>query len=104
MSNVCSIGDGTSNDGRKWRDKSRLDDVTLIDLFYGVLFTQTVFCSLPFLPLSRIDLDYLQEKMAPNAPIHAALAPGHFLFTSESVGEGHPGTCNAPNWLVVGLK
>ena len=20
-----------------------------------------------------------------------ALAPGHFLFTSESVGEGHPG-------------
>ncbi|KAH9989947.1 S-adenosylmethionine synthetase superfamily [Russula vinacea] len=28
--------------------------------------------------------------MAPNGPIHAALAPGHFLFTSESVGEGHP--------------
>ncbi|KAI5124008.1 hypothetical protein M0805_003840 [Coniferiporia weirii] len=22
--------------------------------------------------------------------VHAALAPGHFLFTSESVGEGHP--------------
>lgn len=21
---------------------------------------------------------------------HAALAPNHFLFTSESVGEGHP--------------
>ncbi|KAN0103897.1 Protein-tyrosine phosphatase-like protein [Russula decolorans] len=30
------------------------------------------------------------RKMAPNGPIHAALAPGHFLFTSESVGEGHP--------------
>ncbi|KAI0280506.1 methionine adenosyltransferase [Russula aff. rugulosa BPL654] len=28
--------------------------------------------------------------MAPNGHIHAALAPGHFLFTSESVGEGHP--------------
>lgn len=28
---------------------------------------------------------------APNGKaIHAALAPGHFLFTSESVGEGHP--------------
>lgn len=23
--------------------------------------------------------------------IRPALAPGHFLFTSESVGEGHPG-------------
>lgn len=27
-----------------------------------------------------------------NGNVHAALAPGHFLFTSESVGEGHPGT------------
>jgi hypothetical protein len=26
--------------------------------------------------------------------IHSSLAPGHFLFTSESVGEGHPGTGN----------
>jgi hypothetical protein len=26
---------------------------------------------------------------APNTP---KLAAGHFLFTSESVGEGHPGT------------
>lgn len=26
-----------------------------------------------------------------NGTVHAALAPGHFLFTSESVGEGHPG-------------
>ena len=32
--------------------------------------------------------------MAPNGTIHSTLAPGHFLFTSESVGEGHPGTCN----------
>lgn len=23
--------------------------------------------------------------------VAAALTPGHFLFTSESVGEGHPG-------------
>ena len=23
--------------------------------------------------------------------VRASLAPGHFLFTSESVGEGHPG-------------
>lgn len=30
--------------------------------------------------------------MAPNGEaVRAALAPGHFLFTSESVGEGHPG-------------
>ncbi|KAJ8480714.1 hypothetical protein ONZ45_g15561 [Pleurotus djamor] len=28
--------------------------------------------------------------VANGAPVHAALAPGHFLFTSESVGEGHP--------------
>ena len=28
--------------------------------------------------------------------IRAALTPGHFLFTSESVGEGHPGMCGAP--------
>jgi hypothetical protein len=26
-----------------------------------------------------------------NGVAHAGLAPGHFLFTSESVGEGHPG-------------
>ncbi|TFK92234.1 methionine adenosyltransferase [Polyporus arcularius HHB13444] len=25
-----------------------------------------------------------------NGSVHAALTPGHFLFTSESVGEGHP--------------
>ena len=31
--------------------------------------------------------------MAPNGEaVRPALAPGHFLFTSESVGEGHPGT------------
>lgn len=30
------------------------------------------------------------------AHTHAALAPGHFLFTSESVGEGHPGMSNSP--------
>jgi hypothetical protein len=30
--------------------------------------------------------------MAPNGnAVRGALAPGHFLFTSESVGEGHPG-------------
>ena len=29
--------------------------------------------------------------MAQTNGAHAALAPGHFLFTSESVGEGHPG-------------
>lgn len=30
--------------------------------------------------------------MAPKATtVRAALKPGHFLFTSESVGEGHPG-------------
>ncbi|KAH9989089.1 methionine adenosyltransferase [Russula compacta] len=28
--------------------------------------------------------------MSSNGSVHAALAPGHFLFTSESVGEGHP--------------
>lgn len=27
----------------------------------------------------------------PGPGAQAALAPGHFLFTSESVGEGHPG-------------
>jgi len=33
--------------------------------------------------------------MAPNGEaVRAALAPGHFLFTSESVGEGHPGMWN----------
>lgn len=26
-----------------------------------------------------------------NGNVHSALQPGHFLFTSESVGEGHPG-------------
>ena len=36
--------------------------------------------------------------MAPNGTAHPSptgLAPGHFLFTSESVGEGHPGMLNA---------
>ncbi|KAH9066186.1 methionine adenosyltransferase [Lactarius vividus] len=28
--------------------------------------------------------------MTVNGAAHSALAPGHFLFTSESVGEGHP--------------
>lgn len=27
-----------------------------------------------------------------NSGVREALTPGHFLFTSESVGEGHPGT------------
>ena len=31
---------------------------------------------------------------------HAALEQGHFLFTSESVGEGHPGMCQ-PSVLIV---
>lgn len=29
--------------------------------------------------------------MAANGNARPALAPGHLLFTSESVGEGHPG-------------
>ena len=29
--------------------------------------------------------------MPANGTAHAGLAPGRFLFTSESVGEGHPG-------------
>ena len=29
-------------------------------------------------------------KMVANG-VQASLTPGHFLFTSESVGEGHPG-------------
>ena len=32
--------------------------------------------------------------MAPNGTAHSCLTPGHFLFTSESVGEGHPGMLN----------
>ncbi|KAJ3993946.1 methionine adenosyltransferase [Lentinula boryana] len=28
--------------------------------------------------------------MVANGRVHSALTPGHFLFTSESVGEGHP--------------
>lgn len=36
-------------------------------------------------------------KMPPNGTaVRAALAPGHFLFTSESVGEGHPGMLSKP--------
>lgn len=31
------------------------------------------------------------STMSANGVVRAALAPGHFLFTSESVGEGHPG-------------
>jgi hypothetical protein len=41
----------------------------------------------------------------PYDAIHTPLAPGHFLFTSESVGEGHPGTCSAPHFLrVIGTQ
>lgn len=29
--------------------------------------------------------------MSANGSAHSSLTPGHFLFTSESVGEGHPG-------------
>lgn len=29
--------------------------------------------------------------MPANGSARAGLIPGHFLFTSESVGEGHPG-------------
>ncbi len=37
--------------------------------------------------------------------VRADLAPGHFLFTSESVGEGHPGTCRVLcSPLVLALK
>jgi S-adenosylmethionine synthetase len=37
--------------------------------------------------------------MASNGVARGALPPGNFLFTSESVGEGHPGailTANSP--------
>jgi hypothetical protein len=36
--------------------------------------------------------------------VHGALPPGHFLFTSESVGEGHPGMCPTPSFLRVNTK
>lgn len=46
--------------------------------------------------------------MAPNGTAHpapaAGLAPGHFLFTSESVGEGHPGMLNASCLLSGGKR
>ena len=35
--------------------------------------------------------------MPANVNPRAELAPGHFLFTSESVGEGHPGMSQACN-------
>lgn len=34
--------------------------------------------------------------MPASANPRAELAPGHFLFTSESVGEGHPGMSQDP--------
>lgn len=34
------------------------------------------------------------EQLAIAATQYPALEAGHFLFTSESVGEGHPGTIN----------
>ena len=33
--------------------------------------------------------------MAPNGTAYPSLPSGNFLFTSESVGEGHPGMLNA---------
>ena len=42
--------------------------------------------------------------MAPNGTAHSSMAPGHFLFTSESVGEGHPGmlraSCSVPKMFI----
>jgi hypothetical protein len=55
------------------------------------------FLSVSFLP------SHLSRSLSPHSPkgpkmavngvsgVHASLTPGHFLFTSESVGEGHPG-------------
>ena len=40
----------------------------------------------------------LPVVMSANGQANSALAPGHFLFTSESVGEGHPG-----NWPITRL-
>lgn len=45
--------------------------------------------------LSSHSLIPSQTQMAPNGTaVHTGLTPGHFLFTSESVGEGHPGMLN----------
>ena len=46
---------------------------------------------IPFLIPSSFPSSFSScPDMAPNN-VHSPLAPGHFLFTSESVGEGHPG-------------
>lgn len=70
----------------------------------GVMFTYFYYCllkkwadsQLPSTPHpSRILNLYttftLLTMSANGHAVRPALAPGHFLFTSESVGEGHPG-------------
>ena len=56
----------------------------------GLLVPLLVF----FLKVFSLDLLlslFTLEKMVGNGVQLSGLAPGHFLFTSESVGEGHPG-------------
>ena len=51
-------------------------------------------------PLTRPPL----LAMSANGNASTALAPGHFLFTSESVGEGHPGKLDYARHRVSSLN
>lgn len=83
------------------------DDITLLRLV-GFFFLKSnpfsrstrltfPFPSFPSHPHRPRFITHKKIKMA-NDSVHPTVAPGHFLFTSESVGEGHPGTCRSFNF------
>lgn len=66
---------------RKWRDQFQIQSDIKVDMPSRAPH-----------PLSSFQLlSFLTCIFKMTGGPHAALAPGHFLFTSESVGEGHPG-------------
>ena len=56
----------------------------------------TILSSFPSIPFTY----FLLQVSRMGEAVHSVLAPGHFLFTSESVGEGHPGMLNASRCCV----
>ena len=63
----------------RWRDCTG----TVVRLLWGTKFVERISRNLD--PTTTTPCHLISNRTM------SQLAPGHFLFTSESVGEGHPG-------------